>query len=215
MKIVMISDVHEQWHDLVIPSCDLLISAGDYSYRGKPQVVVAYHKWLDQQNAGYIISVQGNHELWVEKNYPLAKDTVRSISPSMRFVEEGLGTDGALKIWCSAYTPRFHDWAYNVDRGAAIKAHWDRIPDDTEILITHGPPLGIMDQIVPGQSEHLGCADLMKRIVNLPKLKLHVFGHIHGSSGECDINGVRFVNASICNEQYQPVNQVREWIYDR
>jgi len=60
MKIVMISDVHEQWHDLTIPECDLLISAGDYSYRGLKPVVIAFHEWLSKQPAKHIISVSKN-----------------------------------------------------------------------------------------------------------------------------------------------------------
>jgi len=212
MKIAMISDVHTQWHNLKIPECDLLISSGDYSYKGERKIVKEFHEWLDKQPAKHIISCQGNHELWVERNWQEARDLAAAACPRAYFIDEGLLHIEGRKIWCAAITPWFFDWAYNVDRGPAIKKHWDCIPDDTEILVTHGPPYGILDQIVLGRTEHLGCVDLEARVNNLKKLKLHVFGHIHGGSGEKDFYGKRFVNASICNEKYKPVNPVREFV---
>lgn len=217
----MISDVHEQWHGLTIPECDLLISAGDYSYKGFPDVVFEFHTWLSKQPAKFIISCQGNHELWVEKNFREALDIVKAIDPRIIFIAEGSVNLKGLKIWCSAVTPHFHNWAWNVPRGEDIKKNWDRIPSDTVILITHGPAYGILDQIDPygpkmvgtleGTGAHIGCEDLRNKTSELEKLKLHVFGHIHGSSGEYDENFVHYVNASICNEKYRPVNPVRVW----
>lgn len=228
MKIAMISDVHEQWHDLVIPPCDLLVSAGDYSYLGKPHIVEQYHRWLDGQPAQQIISVQGNHEKWVEKNFLEAEALVKRVAPRINFIGESgvLVVEGRL-IYASAVTPWFHDWAWNKQRGDELKNFWkDTIPDDVEIIITHGPPLYVLDQIDPKGPEksgsldrtgaHLGCEELRKRIRHLPKLKLHVFGHIHGSSGILDDvvhahadHRVVFVNASICDEKYKPTNPVR------
>ncbi len=72
MKIVAISDVHCKWNKVVIPECDILISAGDYSFQGEPHVVVDFHKWLNKQPAKHKISVQGNHEKQVEKNFALS-----------------------------------------------------------------------------------------------------------------------------------------------
>lgn len=210
MKICMISDVHEQWDNLIIPTCDLLISAGDYSYRGNPLVVAAFHRWLDKQPAAHVISVQGNHELWVEKNFEEAK----CLSPErIHFIAEGLIDIEGVKIYGSAVQPEFGGWAWNVARGEKIKRHWDAIPEDVQILITHGPACGILDQTAPWQPR-LGCEELRKRIFELKKLKLHVFGHIHGSSGEMDLEGIKFINASICDEDYEPTNPVREFIFN-
>ena len=80
MKIVAISDVHNLWHKLTIPECDVLISAGDYSSRSQPEVVEAFHKWMDKQPADVLVSVQGNHELWVEKNFDEARDIVHPLN---------------------------------------------------------------------------------------------------------------------------------------
>lgn len=223
----MISDVHEQWHNIKIPECDLLISAGDYSYRGEPRIVAEFHAWLDKQPARHVISCQGNHELWPEQDFEQARYIATKACPRLNFVcDETIIIEG-VKIHCSSITPEFHNWAWNVRRGDPIKRHWAKIPDDTEILVTHGPAYGILDTSPLGiarndPNEHLGCPELLARIANLSKLKLHVFGHIHGSSGilEKDFPNdiirsqriVTFVNAAICDERYKPTNPVR--IYD-
>lgn len=215
MRIVAISDVHERWKDLVIPSCDLLISAGDYSFRGKPDVVLGYHEWLDQQEAGHIISVQGNHEEWVEKNFEAAKAIAQGACPAIHFIEEGLVEIEGLKIWCSAMSPWFHDWAYNRHRGPEIKAHWDKIPEGVNILVTHGPPHGILDVVfnVDGTpKQRVGCYDLMDAVKRV-KPEIHIFGHIHGSHGEVHEGGTSFYNVAICDEMYSPSNPVTKIDY--
>lgn len=207
MKIALISDVHAQWYNLIIPECDLLISAGDYSYRGELPVVKAFHKWLSMQPAKHVISLQGNHELWVEKNWGRARDTVRYIDSRIHFVWEKTITIEGKKIHCSSVTPEFNNWAYNRKHGDEIRTHWDRIPFDTEILVTHGPPYGILD--MTSDFRNVGCKDLEIKVQELHQLKLHVFGHIHDSSGEhCKFNKL-FINASICDENYRATNPVR------
>lgn len=214
MKVAMISDVHGKWHDLKVPECDLLISAGDYSFVGEQSLVRGFHRWLSEQPAKHVISVQGNHEVWVQSHWNLAKQIAEENCPRVHFIDEGPLEIMGKKIWCSAITPWFHDWAWNRQRGGEIKKHWDKIPDDTEILVTHGPPYGILDQI-EGHSEHLGCLDLYARICELRDLQLHVFGHIHSASGEdtgiSDSTGkeIRFVNAATVDESYRPAYPVR------
>lgn len=213
MRIAAISDVHGKWNRLVVPECDLLISAGDYSFKGERHMTRDFHKWLNKQKAGSIISVMGNHELIVQQNFNESKEIARQVCPRVRFMEEGALDIGGFKIWCSAWTPWFMNWAYNANRGTEIARHWSFIPDETNILITHGPPYGILDVVYDANEEvpdeNVGCVDLMNRINQLKELKLHVFGHIHGSSGEVCFNGVKYINAAICNEIYQPTNPVR------
>lgn len=213
IKIVAISDVHGKWNKITIPECDILISAGDYSFRGERHMVKDYHKWLNKQEAGYIVSVQGNHELWVEKNFAEAKELAEKECPGVHFIgDHGTVNIEGIKIHGSAYTPWFHNWAWNVERGIKLAEEWNKIPDDTNVLVTHGPPFGILD-IVPyadgTPKERVGCHELMQRVVQLEQLKLHIFGHIHHSSGEQYFHNKKFVNASICDEQYMPTNPVR------
>lgn len=208
MKIVAISDVHERWHNLHIPECDVLISAGDYSFRGDLSVVREFHKWLHLQPSKHVISVQGNHELWVERNYGLSKLVAEESCPGVHFLEEGDVEIDGIKFYGSAITPRFFNWAYNRDRGLDIKKHWDKIPDNTDILITHGPPKGIMD-LTPDY-ENVGCDDLLKRVSEINP-KYHIFGHLHGCYGILKRYNTTFINASICDEDYKASNKPIEF----
>lgn len=209
-KIVAISDVHGKWNKLNIPECDILISTGDYSFRGEKHMVEDFHKWLNKQDAGHIISVQGNHEVWVEKNFEQAKQIAETVCPGVHFIgDHGTITIDGIKIHGSAITPWFYDWAWNVRRGDAIANEWAKIPDDTNILLTHGPVYGILDE-VPNQTinfdKHVGCEELYKRIMQLVNCKVHICGHIHHSHGQKYFNGKQFYNAAICDEQYMPTN---------
>ena len=71
--------------------------------------------------------------------------------------DSGLEFEG-LKIWGSPYTPTFGKWNFMRNRGDEIKKHWDLIPSDVDILVTHGPPYGIFDETIDGI--HAGCEDL-------------------------------------------------------
>jgi Icc-related predicted phosphoesterase len=228
LKIVCISDVHEKWDKLVIPECDLLISSGDYSFRGMPEVVKAFHTWLDKQPAKNIISVQGNHELWVQHNFQEAKQIALAACPRVHFVEHELVTIDGIKIFCSAWTPWFHNWAYNAARTLEdakrmqipyIKDKWKDIPQDTEILVTHGGPHGILDMTyqVDGVTPRgrVGCESLMDRIAQIPTLKHHIFGHIHSSYGEKEFRGIKFYNAANCGETYTIDNPVTVFEYEK
>lgn len=210
MRIVAISDVHGKWNKLTIPECDILISAGDYSFRGERHMVKDFHRWLNEQPANHIISVQGNHETWVEQNFLEAKTLAEENCPAVYFMDEGLVEIEGLKIWCSAITPFFCNWAWN-RLPHQIIYNWEKIPEDTDILITHGPPKGILDELVyvngAPKGEHAGCPYLLRKI-ELIKPDIHIFGHIHCGHGEFHKDGTSFYNAAICDEMYSPTNPV-------
>lgn len=212
MKIVSISDVHEKYQGLKIPSCDLLISCGDYSFHGEPQAVFRFHQWLNDQPAKHIISLQGNHEQWVEKNFLAAQELATGVCPRVMFKYTGQIIIDGVMIWCSSYTPTYgNGWAYNADRGDEIKAHWDMIPEGTKILITHGPPYRILDEVHEirmgiERYNHVGCYDLLQAVKRV-KPDLHFFGHIHGAYGQSREDGTSFYNSSICDEMYWSANE--------
>ena len=85
-----------------------------------------------------------------------------------------------------------------------MKACWDAIPSNTDILITHGPPYGYLD-IPGGSSVRVGCEMLRYRVDQI-KPKIHVFGHIHGGYGHYYNGHTHFFNASVLNEQYSYSN---------
>jgi Icc-related predicted phosphoesterase len=162
--------------------------------------------------------VQGNHELGVEKMFLVSQMIAKDKCPGVHFIDEGLVEIEGLKIWCSAITPEFHNWAWNRNSFEIIQ-HWKKIPDDINILITHGPPYGILDQttyadgtIRPG---FLGCPRLLERIKEI-KPSLHFFGHIHHGGGK-SVNafGTSFFNCAICDECYCPTNPITIVEYDK
>jgi Icc-related predicted phosphoesterase len=118
---------------------------------------------------------------------------------------ENSGTELAgLKIWGSPVQPEFNNWAFNVARGAAIRRYWQMIPASTDVLITHGPPHGVLDTAHP-TTAHLGCEELAEAVQQIRPM-LHVFGHIHGGQGQLNSDGTLYVNASVVNEAYQLVH---------
>jgi Icc-related predicted phosphoesterase len=117
--------------------------------------------------------------------------------------DSGITIEG-IKFWGSPITPWFHDWAYN-RFGFEIKEHWDLIPSDTDILITHGPPFGVLDTVIRG-NENVGCEFLMNRIKEINP-KIHAFGHIHEADGIWETPKTLFINASSLSVRYEYTNK--------
>ena len=122
------------------------------------------------------------------------------------YLRDSAVTIEGIKLWGSPWQPWFFDWAFNLQRGPEIARKWDLIPDDTQVLVTHGPPQGVLDETSRKPPQSVGCEALSERIAALPLLKLHVFGHIHEAYGTRVRDGCTFVNASICDVRYSPVN---------
>lgn len=205
MKIVCLSDTHNIHNEIVVPDGDLLIHAGDATARGTIDEVRAFNMWFTSLPHKYKVFVAGNHDWLFEKNNEIAREI---LSSNIIYLQDSAVEIEGLKIYGSPWQPRFYDWAFNLNRGAELAEKWELIPDDTNILVTHGPPNGVLDE-VPRQwgIENTGCEELRKRIDTLAEkdhLKLHVFGHIHCGYGRTEQNGVTFVNASNCDEQYLP-----------
>lgn len=179
MKIICISDTHNQHEQLKLPDGDVLIHAGDFSMRGHVAETEAFLSWFAAQPHPHKIFIAGNHDFIFEKRRKKARAMVPD---SVIYLEdEGVTLEG-VKFWGSPITPTFFDWAFN--RGPwVIGRHWDLIPDDTDVLITHGPPLGTLDRVLPG-GEHVGCPKLKEALDLRLRPKLHVFGHIHESHGQ-------------------------------
>src|SRR5271168_1832891 len=214
MRIVFISDTHDL-HDrmlMPVPDGDILIHAGDATSRGRMSEIAAAGVWLRSLPHKHKIFVAGNHDWMFENNRETAlqffNHGILGVgSGHVSYLEDsGIEIEG-LKIYGSPWQPRFYDWAFNLDRGEAIKAKWDLIPEGLDILITHGPPMGIHDQITPHLgSEHLGCEELMLAVERV-KPKIHVYGHIHGGYGKTQYVNTLFINAAICDEAYKPINE--------
>lgn len=200
MRIVALSDTHGKQEQLQVPDGDLLIFAGDCSSRGEEWEVAAFLKWFAGQPHRHKVMIAGNHDFLFEE------DAIRSrelIPEGIIYLNDSGVTIEGVSIWGSPITPRFFDWAFNRDRGQQIEKYWQQIPNGTDILITHGPPVGILDRTTRGDTT--GCEDLMHHVERV-RPKLHVFGHIHEGYGMVEKNGTRFVNACNLDERYRMRN---------
>ena len=196
-----------------IPEGDLLVHAGDLTNVGRMNEVAAAGVWLRKMGKRFpagVVVVAGNHDWMFEKNRAMAVQLLNqgltgdTLNSQIVYLEDSGTEIEGLKIYGSPWQPRFLDWAFNLDRGETIKQKWDLIPEGLDILITHGPPMGILDQTNPILgTDRLGCEELIKA-VERAKPKLHVFGHIHGGYGRVQYPHTLFVNAAICDEAYKP-----------
>lgn len=201
-RVVCISDTHNKHSQIIIPDGDILIHAGDFTYSGSLTEFAAFGNWLHTLPHQHKVVVCGNHDFYGEHNLCAARHLLNGAT----LLQDQCETISGHKIYGSAWTPWFAGWAFNLRRGPEIAEKWEQIPDDTEILITHGPPSCIGDLVnYEGTlaTENVGCHDLSRRLGKLGKLRAHIYGHIHDCHGRRTINGIDYVNASVCNDYYQ------------
>lgn len=211
MKITCISDTHNYHKYIKINKCDILIHAGDFTSVGKIHEIMNFSDWLSKQPATYKIVIAGNHDLTFERAGPLAIEALKEKCPDVIYLQDNEVTIDGKRIYGAPWQPRFFDWAFNLDRGADIKRKWDLIPNGIDILITHGPPHGILDIVKDNPSRLIGCEELYKAVERV-KPKYHIYGHVHDSYGLLSTEYTTFINASICTEEYKPLNKPIEVI---
>lgn len=198
MQIVCLSDTHNE--EIEVPYGDILIHAGDATIRGTVDEIVEFNRWFSALPHPYKIFVAGNHD-WLFEREPVRAQSL--LHKDIIYLQDTAVTIGERKIYGSPWQPRFYDWAFNLNRGLEIAEKWALIPSDTDILITHGPPQGILDKTAYG--DLAGCEELIKVVTEI-RPKAHIFGHIHEGYGRKEERGMVFVNASNCDESYYPVN---------
>jgi len=202
MRLVCISDTHGDHEGLDLPAGDVLIHAGDLSGHGTRDETLAFMKWLGSRGFDNTLCIAGNHDTFMEEE----PQTTRQFAEEhgVRLLNDSGCELGGLQFWGSPITPRFCHWSFMRDPGEPIEAHWRLIPSITDVLITHGPPFGIMDQIrrQDGQLERTGCPSLLQRVREVSPL-VHIFGHIHEGRGSFSEDGVTYFNVSTMDEYYQ------------
>lgn len=207
MEVVCISDTHLRPPLSGVPDGDVLVHAGDVTMRGNEKEVEEALAWLESLPHPHKILIAGNHDFLFERA-PSRAGKILTRHPGLNYLQDSGITIGGLRFWGTPWQPWFFDWAFNLGRGAEIREKWDLIPDDTDVLIVHGPPLGQLDRNSKG--DPCGCSDLGDAIRRVGP-RLVVCGHIHEGYGEAEMTATRdtavhMVNASICDADYEPVN---------
>jgi Icc-related predicted phosphoesterase len=210
MLIVCISDSHSRHRELpTLPDGDVLIHAGDWTINGGLPETIDFLQWFGSQPHTHKLLIAGNHDRLCEEQPHLFKDL---LPEGVNYLQDcGVAIDG-VKFWGTPVTPEFGDWAFNRSNAALI-AHYDLIPADTQVLISHGPPLGILDRLASDgnyaglvKDPHVGSHELLNKIESLLELKLVVMGHIHNAYGTLQIKDKMYINAAQLNEKYQVQN---------
>lgn len=214
LKVLCVSDTHG-W-DMPIermPEADIMIHAGDSTFRGTVTELREFYEYLVPHKKRYkeIIIIPGNHDFGWESDPDMYRQIFKGITVLIN--ETIIHTDKYgqdWKIWGSPVCPPFGRWAF-YQKDNVRKFLWDKIPDDTDIVITHGPPKTILDEVEEyyagrHRAEHVGCPHLYNRILKLQP-HLHVFGHVHEGYGQSCILKTECINPSIMNRRYQPLNE--------
>lgn len=222
MRIAAVSDQHGDLSHS-IPECDVLCIVGDimplYSsaedwkqWQELSWVETKFVKWLKRQPFKQCLISWGNHDIAA-----IAPDTRKILTDTMESVDgvsvldDETPHESIKGVIFSGfpYTPTIQqrNWAFSLPRGdmrnrLALDHH---IHPETDVLLTHGPPLGFLDECDNGRA---GCADLTHKIIDVaPRLVL--CGHIHEQRGKrawmWNTKGTqtRVINVSICDENYQ------------
>ncbi len=187
--IVVMSDTHGRHREVEVPEGDLLIHAGDFTGSGSLRDIEEVDDWLAGLPHETKLLVAGNCDRCCEHS----PEKVRERLDHARYLQdEAVEIDG-LTIWGSPWQPKFLSMAFNLPRGEALAEKWRAMPEETDVLVTHGPPYGILDRTSRG--EQVGDRALLGRVTEV-RPTVHVFGHVHESAGMERREGTRFVNAA-------------------
>ena len=182
VKIVIISDTHGLHEDLPEIDGDILIHCGDFEQTAEIDA------WFDRQSFSSTIVVPGNHDHDAAEKHA----DIQPVFFNAEMLLDRTVEISGLKFYGSPWINELEGAAFSLDHEQILEK-WQAIPDDTDVLITHVPPLRILDLARNG--ENWGCELLAQRVSDL-NLRFHCFGHVHHSYGIEDRNGVTFVNAS-------------------
>ena len=191
VRVIVVSDTHNKHRRLRIPDGDILIHCGDMTNRGSAPELADVNSWLGELPHLHKLVVCGNMDQRLESQP--GRDARAKFLPNAIYLEDEAVEIAGLQIYGSPYTPKFCGSFQLADEREA-DSKWSLVPSDLDILVTHGPPQGILDTV--GRGHHAGCPQLLKR-VQLVQPQYHVFGHIHEEGGKLVAQGrTTFVNAA-------------------
>jgi predicted phosphohydrolase len=200
LTLVCLADTHMFHDDLRgVPDGDVLVHAGDLTRQGTSDELAQAMAFFTALPHPHKVFVAGNHDWLFAREPARARDLLRGVT----YLEDSGAEVAGLRFWGSPWQPQYGGWAFNLPRGPALAEKWAKIPADVEVLVTHGPPFGVLDDgsryrhaaLAGSESWHEGCADLRERVAQV-RPRVHVFGHLHGNQGRVERDGTLFVNAT-------------------
>ncbi len=209
MRIVFVSDTHNRLGRIKVPDGDLLVHCGDFTMRTEAKTLEAHLGQVERFNQDlgalphpFKVVVAGNHDTPFESN----PEEARALLTNAVYLQDSLIELAGLRIYGSPWQPEYRKWAFNLPRDSEeLAAVWRKVPDNIDILVTHGPPKGFLDRAPLWPT--LGDALLRDRVLEV-RPKIHCFGHVHHSAGVLEHDGITFVNAATHNENYKANDSV-------
>jgi predicted phosphodiesterase len=201
MRLVIISDTHNQHEDLGVLHGDVLIHCGDIGmgFEGNLGEVDRLDEWFGRQDFKRILCIGGNHDFALQKRVGAGEPVLRNAT---YLQDEGISFEG-VRFYGAPWTPELIGWAFYLPPDL-MRAKWAVIPERTDVLITHTPAYGVLDR--NSQAKACGCPDLRQRIEEL-RPRIHCFGHVHASGGKVEHQGTTYVNASMVNSRYKIIHR--------
>jgi len=220
LTLVLLSDTHGLHRRLPhpIPEGDVLIHAGDFCGHGRAEEVRDFAAWMGDLPHPHKLVTPGNHDRPIEEDPSTFRAAFAAHGIDL-LINDAIDIEG-FRFFGSPYTPTFYDWHFMRDRGPTLRAEWAKIPEETDVVITHGPAYGHGDLAPPWRGEparHVGCFELLLRLRAI-RPRLHVFGHIHGGHGltvSDELPSTTFINAALCTEAYHPTNRPQRFELSR
>lgn len=207
MQIWIISDTHTRHEELKVPNVDMVIHCGDCtssrSANDNLRELVPFLQWYEGLKIKHKVMIAGNHDT------ALALNLVEPFNYGINYLQNDMANVGGLNIYGSPLTPTYGNWEFMYARH---KNPWTNVPE-CDIMVTHGPGMGILDLTRDrnGELQMCGCRNLLHAI-DRAKPKYHCFGHIHDERdidnyGILDRNGIKYINAACLNHHSNKINQ--------
>ena len=201
MRLVIISDTHTRHEELETLAGDVLIHCGDFcnGFIQNESDLFEIDRWFGEQPFERILCTGGNHDFVAQQR----RESGEPVFENAIYLEGEAYEYGGLTFYGAPWIPRLEGWAYCLPDDE-LAEQWKRIPQDTDVLITHTPPAGILD--IPSAGHSVGCSSLRAAIEDLPSLRIHCFGHVHASYGQWDEMQITFYNAAVVGSNYAVKN---------
>ncbi|KAG9098101.1 hypothetical protein FS749_004685 [Ceratobasidium sp. UAMH 11750] len=176
IRLVCVSDTHNR---LLPPSYvllgDIFIHAGDLTKSGTATELMRTLDWIRSLPHAHKIVIAGNHDTALAQPEELNRLDFTGIT---YLCDKAVGLiirDRKLRVYGSPWTPRSGNFAFQYPKESGAK-RWKSLPEETGVLVTHGPPHAHCDR------DGLGCEYLLQRLWEI-RPKIMICGHIHAGRG--------------------------------